>query len=62
VRTVTSLMKIYTIKLVYFAYFSSLGFHSCSLMHTFPYFQAIMLYRVIFWGNSTDSKKVFNIQ
>jgi len=25
-------------------------------------FQAIMSYGVIFWGNSIDSKKVFNIQ
>jgi hypothetical protein len=45
VRTVTPLLKIDTLKLVYFAYFHS-----------------IMSYVVIFWGNSTDSKRVFIIQ
>jgi hypothetical protein len=44
-RTVTSIMKIETLKLVYFAYFHS-----------------IMSYGIIFWGNSTDRKKVFYIQ
>jgi hypothetical protein len=44
-RTVTSLVKTETLKLVYFAYFHS-----------------IMSYGIIFWGNSTDSKKVFYIQ
>jgi hypothetical protein len=44
-RTITSLMKTETLKLVYFAYFHS-----------------IMSYVIIFWGNSTDSKKVFYIQ
>jgi hypothetical protein len=43
-RTVTPLLKIDTLKLVYFAYFHS-----------------IMSYRVIFWGNSTDSKRIFII-
>jgi hypothetical protein len=28
----------------------------------FAYFHAIMSYGIIFWGNSTDSKKVFYIQ
>jgi hypothetical protein len=44
-RTITSLMKTETLKLVYFAYF-----------HSF------MSYGILFWGNSTDSKKVFYIQ
>jgi hypothetical protein len=44
-RTVTSVMKTETLKLVYFAYFHS-----------------IMSYGIIFWHNSTDSKKVFYIQ
>jgi hypothetical protein len=43
-RTVTSLMKTETLKLVYFAYFHS-----------------IMSYGITFWGNLTDSKKVFYI-
>jgi hypothetical protein len=43
--TVTSLMKMKTLKLVYFAYFHS-----------------TMSHRIIFWGNSTDSKKVFYMQ
>jgi hypothetical protein len=44
-RTVTPLLKVDTLKLVYFAYFHS-----------------VMSYGVIFWGNSTDSKRVFIIQ
>jgi hypothetical protein len=28
----------------------------------FAYFHSIMSYGIIFWGNSTDSKKVFYIQ
>jgi hypothetical protein len=44
-RTVTSLMKTETLKLVYFAFFHSLISHG-----------------IIFWGNSTDSKKLFYIQ
>jgi hypothetical protein len=44
-RTIISLMKTETLKLVYFMYFHS-----------------IMSKRIIFWGNSTDSKKVFYIQ
>jgi hypothetical protein len=28
----------------------------------FAYFHSIMSYRIIFWGSSTDSKKVFYIQ
>jgi hypothetical protein len=44
-RTVTSLMKIGSLKLVYFAYFHSM-----------------MSYGVIFWGNSSDSTRVFNTQ
>jgi hypothetical protein len=44
-RTITTLMKTETLKLVYFAYFHS-----------------IMSYGIIFWRNSTDSKKVFYIQ
>jgi hypothetical protein len=44
-RTVTPLLKVDTLKLVYFAHFHS-----------------IMSYEVIFWGNSTDSKRVFIIQ
>jgi hypothetical protein len=44
-RTITSLMKTGTLKLVCFSYFHS-----------------IMSYGIIFWENSTDSKKVFYIQ
>jgi hypothetical protein len=44
-RTVTPLMKVDVLKLVYFAYFHS-----------------VMSYGVIFWGNSTDSKRAFIIQ
>jgi hypothetical protein len=44
-RTVTPLLKIDTLKLVYF---------DC--------FHSIMSYGVILWGNSTDSKRVLNIQ
>jgi hypothetical protein len=44
-RTVSPLLKIDTLKLVYFAYFHS-----------------IISYGVIVWGNSADSKIVFNIQ
>jgi hypothetical protein len=28
----------------------------------FAYFHSIMSYGIIFWGNSTDSKKLFYIQ
>jgi hypothetical protein len=44
-RTITSILKTETSKLVYFAYFYS-----------------NMSYGIIFWGNSTDSNKVFYIQ
>jgi hypothetical protein len=44
-RTVTPLLKVDTLKFVYFAYFHS-----------------IMSYGIVFWGNSTDGKKVFIIQ
>jgi hypothetical protein len=44
-RTVTPLLKVDTLKLVYFAYFHS-----------------IISYGIIFWGNLTDSKRVFIIQ
>jgi hypothetical protein len=44
-KSVISLMKTETLKLVFFAYLHS-----------------IMPYRIIFWGNSTDRKKEFNIQ
>jgi hypothetical protein len=44
-RTVTPLLKVDTLKLVFFAYFHS-----------------TISYGVIFWGNSTDSKRVFIIQ
>jgi hypothetical protein len=44
-RTVTLLLKVDALKLVYFACFHS-----------------VMSYGVIFWGNSTDSKRVFIIQ
>jgi hypothetical protein len=45
IKTVTPLLEVDTLKLVYFAYFHS-----------------VMSYGVIFWGNSTDSKRVFIIQ
>jgi hypothetical protein len=44
-RTVTPLLKVDTLKSVYFAYFHSFMSHG-----------------VIFWRNSTDSKRVFIIQ
>jgi hypothetical protein len=28
----------------------------------FAYFHSLMKYRIIFWGNSSDSKKVFSLQ
>jgi hypothetical protein len=31
-------------------------------MVCYAYFYSIMSYRIIFWGNSTDDTKIFNVQ